>query len=552
MFTKKSTVHSLAVAAILLVGGGVRVATNVAPGSLQFDELATALNVTERGWSELLEPLGYQQVAPIGFIAAEKAGVTLLGPTESGLRLFPLIASIASLFLFWRVASRYLEGASLLAALALFAVSPALVWYARKAKQYSGDVGATLFLLWLALRFLEGRSNARQAWIAGVAGGAAILISQPAVLVAVGLALVLLYDRWRSKQSLVPLVPLGAGWAAGIVLQALTTLRLIPHETQDFMTSAWSFAFFPAPWDRPDAFLWLPQRLFDFVGFFVGLLESDSWWEIVFVGVYSILAVLGMLRLVRGRKPSVALLFTPLVVAVLASALRLLPLSGRLMIYVGPMFLVSCLAGVEEIRSRARPRLLPAVLAGGMVLGAGPVLFLPFLIPFLNRREDAHSVLLEVRERWRQDDVMYVYHGGVQAMKFYGEPLGLAPWIEGGRHDPDARAYLREVDALRGRRRVWFFQTHAGGCKVPVIRSYLETIGKEIDRVEDPHGVRGMHETAAQLYDLADPERLARSSVVSHPLFDRQDPRCRDPDSPAPVGKEIKGWLRNLLANIGG
>jgi len=334
------------------------------------------------------------------------------------------------------------------------------------------------------------------------------------------------------------------------VLQSLTNLRLIPRGTQDFMTSAWSFAFFPAPWSRPDAFLWLPRRLFDFVGFIVGLLESDAWWEVVFVGVYSTLAVLGMLRLTRGRKPNVALLFTPLAVAVLASALRLLPLSGRLMIYVGPTFLVSCLAGVEEIRTRVRPRLRSAVLAGGMVLGAAPALFLPFLIPSLNDRDDAHSVLLEVRERWRPDDVMYVYHGGVQAMKFYGEPLDLAPWIEGGSHGPDARAYLREVDALRGRRRAWVFHTHAIGCQVPTIHSYLETIGTEIDVVEDPHGIRGMHQAEARLYDLADPERLARSSVVSYPLLDRQDPRCRNPESP--VGKQIRDRLRNLLAEIAG
>ena len=66
-----------------------------------------------------------------------------------------------------------------------------------------------------------------------------------------------------------------------------------------------------------------------------------------------------------------------------------------------------------------------------------------------------------------------------------------------------------------------------------------------IERIDDPHGIRGMHEAGAALYDLSDPERLARSSADIHPLLSRDDPRCRGSLS---VGARIRDRLRAILA----
>jgi hypothetical protein len=82
------------------------------------------------------------------------------------------------------------------------------------------------------------------------------------------------------------------------------------------------------------------------------------------------------------------------------------------------------------------------------------------------------------------------------------------------------------------------------GCKPALVRSYLESIGVEIDRIDDPHGTRGLHEAAASLYDLSDPERLARSSATEHPPLDRSDPRCQGGE---PVGERIRARLRALV-----
>lgn len=534
---------SLVLGSVLAAGVAVRIASALVPGSMWFDELQTAVNVTGRDWAGLLEPLEFHQVAPVGFIAAEMASVSLFGLGETALRAVPLTASIVALFVFWRLATVFLSGTALYGAVAMFAVNPALVWYARKVKQYSSDVCVVLVLLLLAVRFLERPPNPRTAVLYGVLGGLAILFSQPAAVVAAGLLLVVLVRQVRARVPLLPFGVLTSLWALGIVVQIAASMRQVPRDTIEFMSGAWA-AYFP-DWSNPAVVLWLPRRLFQFVGFAVGLIQPDVVWEAAFLGVYPLLALLGAFHLFQRRSASVALLFTPLAVAILLSAARILPLSGRLMIYVVPTFVIVCFAGIARLVAGPWPR--PVRLLG-IALVAVQAAFLPLLLPILNSREDADRVLREMDGRWRPGDMVYVNAGAVPAMRFYGTPRGLKPWIAGGYPGADGRANLRELDALRGRPRAWLFLTHIGGCRESLLRSYLEEIGTEIDVIEDPHGIRGMHKTTARLYDLSDPERLSRATAQRFPLVERGDARCERGHSSA--GRTIHNRLRRFVDGI--
>lgn len=516
--------HAIAINGILLIGGALRTYQFITLDSLWSDELSIALNVTQRGWAELLTtPLDYFQVAPVGFLAAEKLGVMILGDTEAGLRLFPYLASLAALLLFWRVSVRYLERLNRIAALSLFALSPALLWYARNAKQYSGDVAVVLALLLLALRMQEGRGGVRVGLIIGLLGGVAILFSQPAVLVAAALGAVLLVQRWRTRGRLAPIIALGAGWSAGALIATVTSMMVSSPASRAFMAEAWEFAFFPIPWGSWRDFFWLPRRLLAFSGFFIGLFRPDTLLETAVAGLYGGLALIGFPYLARRHPRAAALIFVPPTVAVLASIVRVLPLSGRTAIYMGPSLLILSMAGVEQIRGWLSPKLRQWSLYAVVLLGLAPALILPLLLPLLNHRQPVRPVLEEVRSQWRSGDAIYVSYGANKAMQFYGEPRGFEPWIAGGKHGGDTRAYLREVDALRGRPRAWFFFTGARRCMPQAIRSYLEAIGTEVARIPDPYENDGENEAAAYLYVLDNSTRAARFSANTYPI-----PECGD------------------------
>jgi hypothetical protein len=515
--------YTLAILGILVIGVALRTYQYLTLDSLWNDELSIALNVTETGWPEFLStPLNYLQVAPIGFLAAEKGAVLLLGNNEAGLRLFPYLASLAALLLFWRVSVRYLGRLSQIAALSFFASSPALLWYARNVKQYSGDVAVVLVLLLLALRTQHGAGTVRAGLIMGFLGGFAILLSQPAALVAPVLVGVLMVQRRRTGERLAPILALGAVWIVGASIQALTSLLVSSPDAREVMTKIWASAFFPIPWRSWRDFLWLPRRFLAFSAFFIGLFRPDTLPEVAVAGFYGILALIGFRYLACRRPRAAALLFVPPVVAIAASIPRLLPLSGRVAMFMGPSLLLFSMGGLERVGGWLSPRFHRWSSVAIVFLGLAPALLLPFRLPRLNHRQPVRPVLEELQSQWRPGDGVYVEYNALKAMQFYGKPMGIQPWIAGGRH-PGRRAYLREVDALRGRPRAWFFFTGSPRCVPRTIRAYLAAVGTEVARIPDPYGNYGRDEAAAYLYALDDSTRAIRFTAYTYPV-----PACED------------------------
>lgn len=515
MTTPIPTFQKIAVAGILAFGALLRTIQYASLGSMWMDELAVAINVTERGLRQLVfQQLEFRQVAPPGFLLLEKLGVALLGGGEAGLRLFPWLASLASLFLFWRVAVRFASGLAVCAGLLAFAASPSLVWYGATVKQYSGDVAVTLFLALLALRIDEERWSVRRAMVWGLAGGMAILASQPAVLVAAGLGAVLLGRRLWTREPVAPVLALSAGWALGAAAVTAHSLLVVPPAVRGFMEGKWRGSFLPAPWAGLPELLWLPDRLLISFSHLLIRVVPRSIPEMLFVATFGALALAGVHHLVRRRHGAGLVPAVPPVAGILAATLRVLPLYNRLTMFFAPSMLLAAMVGADEVRERFRGRARTAATALVLFPFALPALAVIAFAPPPYRAEEARPVLAELRARHQPGDAVYAYYSTGLALRFYAPDI---PATLGGAHRGDSRGYFRELDALRGRPRVWFFHTHGWPCEPEAIRSYLDAIGTELDRIGDPFGLTGQRETAAYLYDLSDPARLARADAATHP-----------------------------------
>jgi 4-amino-4-deoxy-L-arabinose transferase-like glycosyltransferase len=495
-------------------------------GSLWSDELSIALNVTQKGWWDLLsEPLLYQQVAPIGFLAAEKLGVAILGASEWGLRLYPFLASLLALFLFWRVSARYLDGFYQVGAILLFALSPALLWYTRNAKQYAGDVAVALLLLLLALRSLERSRRAGTGLRPGILGGAAILCSQPSVLSAPVMAGVSFVQRWRSGEKTADVGWMAACWCLAASVGALTSAVLASKEAESFMHSAWQFRFFPIPWDSWDDVWWLPNRFVDFYAFLIGLFRPDTVPEMFASYGYLALSILGFDYLRRRNRFRLLLLLVSPAMAIFVSVVRVLPLSGRVSLHMAPSLILLSMAGVRRMRDWLPTKLRPSLGYVALIAGLAPGLAIPLRLPLLNQRQPSRQILATVRSQWQPGDVMYVENSGVKAIRFYGNKLGIGAWMEGERHNHDVREVLREVDRLRELDRVWFFLSGTPTCTRRGIEAYLEVVGAPAWKVEDPFGNEGRSEATAYLVEFDHDSRLSLDADAF------QIPECQ-PGSP--------------------
>lgn len=219
------------------------------------DEAFAGLHFLQRGVTGLLLPLGYAQVAPIGFLISELGVARILGGSETALRLLSWLQGVFAVFLFWRLARMTLTARSAMLAVGIFGSAYYVVRHGAEAKPFAGDLLIALVFIALAWAALSRKDELRP-W-AGVIllVPVAVWFSYPAVFVAggVGVVLALKYVRAPSRRILAALSVYGLlladSFLAMYLLVGRTQARNIPAWMQDY----WSDAFPPIlqPWRLP-------------------------------------------------------------------------------------------------------------------------------------------------------------------------------------------------------------------------------------------------------------------------------------------------------------
>jgi hypothetical protein len=527
----KSTIHRAVVITALLIGAVLRTVQYGSTPSLSPDEAALALNVIDRGWRDLLlEPLMNDQVAPVGFLFLEKTSVAILGTSEVAFRLFPYLFSLVSLVLFWRLSTRYLRTPAMLAALIVFAISHIFILYASNAKQYSGDIAVTLFLLSMTLWYRDESTGYAHAAVVGVAGGGALLLSHPGVLVAFGLAAMLLVDGWRGRKPAGHLVVIGVGWMVGAVIATYISLTAVSSSTKQYMEQYWQQGFMPPPWAGIRELIWIPTQLARQTSWFVSGIPDPRALPDIALATYGVVLLLGIQYLVKRDSNNAAFLAIPVIAAIVAAAFRLLPMSARVSQFIAPSLIIGFFAGLDRIRTWLPQRLgsLPHVA----VLGIATVPMLAFLAqrPLPMLQGGTGPALREVKARWAPGDQLVVSRGRwtMYGVEYYGRRLNLPEWTHIDRLEGDhtaeqvLRGHLRRIDAFRGFPRVWFHLEGTVDCEDEAILGYLTAIGERLYSAD--FRLTGGETVYLRLYDLSDSELLGRADAGTYRV-----PECTQP-----------------------
>ncbi len=162
------------------------------------DEAFVCLNLLHRDFIGLTHGLEYGQVAPILFLWSELAVTRLFGVSELSLRLLPLLAGLASLALFWRLARSTVPPLAAVIAVGLLAVARWPISMDTFVKPYSGDLLMALVLLVPAVEWMRRPQQLRWPVLLALAAPVALAASYPAVFVAGAVSLALLPTAWRS------------------------------------------------------------------------------------------------------------------------------------------------------------------------------------------------------------------------------------------------------------------------------------------------------------------------------------------------------------------
>jgi hypothetical protein len=467
----------LPLVALVLLGTALRLVALLSDRCLWIDEAMLALNLVARGPAELLQPLDYNQGAPVGFLLLSKAALATFGASEWALRLVPFAASCAGLVGFAWLARRLLPAGGALLALALFALSPHLISYAAECKQYASDASIAIGLFACALGLLEGNGGRGRYALFALAGAAAVWFSHPAAFVLAGLGSALLLKelvaRDRSKFTATALV-VGA-WL--VSFGACYVLCLKQLSANDYLTGYWADHFVPR---SVGAASWLADHLialFEVPGGFGGP-------AVPLAGFAALLALVGLVEFARENRWLALALAGPVLFLLFAAALQKYPFGGRLALFVVPCAVLLAARGAWALYEAARAtNRFAAVGVLALLLGAGAWQAAEALRRPA-RSEQLAPVLERVRAELRPGDRVYVYYSSVPAFLFYTRDRALPAAVElGTEHRDDPAGYRAEVARLRGR--VWVLFSHPHKHEETLIRTLFDAHGPRARELKD-------------------------------------------------------------------
>jgi 4-amino-4-deoxy-L-arabinose transferase-like glycosyltransferase len=354
------------VAGLLLLGIAVRLGRWLLCFPVWGDEAFICLNVLDRDYAALAGRLRFDQVAPVLFLWAERAARLLFGTSELALRLMPLLAGVAGLLLFARLAFRCLPPRAAAVAAGVLAVAYYPVRHSCEAKPYAFDLLASVLLLTLAVEWLRNPRRRLPLVLLVLAVPLALAGSYPAAFTAGAVSLALLPEVRRQGGR--------AAWLyAGynlLMLATFTGLYALAGSGQ-FASMGGSHNTYWEEWFPPSNPLALLRWLVsvhagNMLAYPIGGRDGGSTLTLLLV-------IVGAVRLARSRRDALlALCLVPFGLTFVAAALGRYPYGGsaRVAQHLAPAVCLLCGAGVAALVGR-RPRAVLAVCGLLVLVGAG-------------------------------------------------------------------------------------------------------------------------------------------------------------------------------------
>lgn len=499
--------------------------------SLWIDEAFIALNIIDRSFFELLEPLDYRQGAPFGFLALEKLAISALGTSEWVLRLVPFISGILALYLFQIFARRFSQLSAVAVATGLFALSDRLIYFSAEVKQYSTDVAIALLLYLLLINKPIRHPSRLKYLLMAFFGSLALWFSHPTVfiLAGVGLPLWLVEIREKNWRGVFGYLSVFLTWFTSFVIFYWVSLRsLTSNEALQQSFQENHDAFMPLFPTSSQDINWFVENFFGFFNSPLGFPTSGIAAFCFLAGVYAIW---------HQDKLKLSLLILPILITLLASGLHQYPFKSRLLLFTVPLVLLIIAEGLIYLCHCLRPdhHWLGYILAGllffhPLYYAAGNLKNPRFITndsDYQRVREDIKPVLAYVRQNRQVGDVIYLYYATQYAFKYYIDRFEFSDLVSGEAVDPpvtedwfepalpsypprlvvgqysreDWGTFERELEGLNGHNRVWFIFSHAHDRRSSINEEtaflYL------IDRVGTQRAAVSDVEASAYLYDLS-------------------------------------------------
>ena len=455
--------------------------------SIWLDEAKIALNILDRSYLGLLEPLHSNQVAPILFLWAERFFGDLFGINDMSLRLFPLLAYLASTFLLYKLLKLLTPSAKLwFIAATLFAFCQPMIYFASEVKQYMVDVCVMLLLLYLVLRPFQ--SETRKMLVLSVVGVLSIGFSNVAIIALFTVGLYGWFTTYKNEEVFWNryLIPIGC-WL--FAFAAYYFKFIAGHPNRAMMMPFWEFAFMPS--NPFSAAFW--QWNFESYQMTFGKIMGANPKIPLLYHMYGVAYVVGVFAFAKARKFKILFLLTfPIITHLALSMLELYPYARRTAFYVQPLIAVICAKGflviIQGILWRLKWRSI-----GFAYLGPGICLLAITLYTFPKERQAFKRSYTFMQTLLAPTDVILLNGATDNAWEYYERTDYINipnKVIYTGQHSYDFDSHNAGLDTLKGRVWLFFSHDHTDREKYHMLESdyminYMKTKGKLLDSKRD-------------------------------------------------------------------
>jgi hypothetical protein len=426
--------------------------------SLWNDEATLSLNIIHKSPAKLLKPLDLAQVAPLLFLEIEHFIFYFISGTEYGLRLFPLLSFIASIFFLYQILKIVFKNRSThIFALSLFVFNSVLLYYSSEVKQYMSDVLVANVLYYCLIKTYKRDFN-RYVTLA-IVGAVSIFLSNISIIILFTFGLYLIFDSYKKK-----------AWHPGIIYVFLTWSItfgiyyfsfILNHPTRDYMVGYWSReqAFLPLnPLSRSFyLFLFAKSQMIFYFLFGYGNLGKIFFPLLFLTGIFNLYS--------RKAFGSIMLITLPIMVHLALSGLKMYPFDKRLILYLYPIFIIAIAFGFDLCRVKLAGIVKPKVLAKlAPVVVVIPIYFCSFV--YFNSFPMVHTEIKQsinfIKSRLENNQRVYVYYDLVPAFTYYNQTrfMNLKNPVTYGFYDPDRNNYINQLKLLKGKN--WLLLSYEG------------------------------------------------------------------------------------------
>lgn len=372
--------------------------------SLWLDEAMAAYSFSKRDFWNLTESIfEWNQSAPVLYLYIVKLITLIFGNTETTLRIFSFISYIAMLFMVYLLLKYTLKVKTGLLAAAFTSGIGLLLYYANEFKPYMTDAFAVLFVIFLYYLFTSSKLK----WKYLILSYMILLwLSNPVCFFIAGIFLYEFIKSIKEKNTkfLKEIIVGGIFIFISFVIYFFYWLKPVMDAGEMF--AYWENQSFPIiPLSGDDL-----ERASSLI---TSIITHIGTYKVIFL-IVSLEAML--VNFFTEKNKYIFVIFNGIIITLAASSFGMFPVSGRLFLFIYPIFVVLTFYVLGKLFENEKNRIFVLILIFIFTLANNTVI--DYRNPQNVFQEEANPLIEYVRNNIKADEELYVYHHTVPVFEY--------------------------------------------------------------------------------------------------------------------------------------